>query len=80
MRAKIQIDRLPTHLLVVQFSYVVNRSNLVVFYLLNLISFKSSTAIIMAAIVGTVTVIKRSGDDGAQLEWNAEKTGLLIGR
>jgi antigen KI-67 len=30
--------------------------------------------------VGTITVIKRSGKDGARLEWDSEKSVLLIGR
>lgn len=37
-------------------------------------------ALKMSFIVGTVTVIKRNGEDGATLEWSSEKEGLLIGR
>ena len=31
-------------------------------------------------LVGQITVIKRSGKDGATLDWGIEKSGLLIGR
>jgi hypothetical protein len=31
-------------------------------------------------LVGRITVIKRSGKDGARLDWDVEKEGLLVGR
>ena len=30
--------------------------------------------------IGHITVIKRSGKDGATLDWNSDKPGLLFGR
>ena len=32
------------------------------------------------SLIGRITVIKRSGKDGARMDWDSEKEGLLVGR